>query len=110
MVMMVAMSGLSLSPRPASSPLSSLCLANLPTRAAGRRANDCRSQQRRGRQPHQHAAAPAHALAGEVVGRLADSDLAILVFLNRDHAFALDLLVLDEFYQRIKVLVDRLGS
>ena len=66
--------------------------------AAGRGADGDGGEQRRRRQADEHAdaAAPAEALAAEVVAGLADVDLAVRVALDEDHALGPDLLLLDE--------------
>ena len=89
-----------------------LVLGELADDAAGGRADGRRGQQRRRGQADQdaHAAAPAHALAAEVVAGLRDADLAALVVLDEDDALALDLLVLDELHQPIEVLLGRLDA
>jgi hypothetical protein len=89
-----------------------LVLGELADDAAGRRADCRRGEQRRRRQADQDAdaAAPAHALAAEVVAGLRDADPAVLVVLDEDHALALDLLVLDELDQPVEVLLGRLDG
>ena len=110
--MIAAVPGLSFSPRPFSSPLSTLCLANLPTMppAAAPTATDGEQRRRRQADEHADAAAPAHALAAEVVAGLRDADLAALVVLDEDQALALDLLVLDELHEPVEVLLGRLDG
>ena len=89
-----------------------LVLGELADQRAGRSAHDHRGQHRRGDQTDEEtdAAAPAHALAAQVVAGLVDDDLALLVFLDQDHAVGLDLLALDELHQRVEVLLRRLDS
>ena len=91
-------------------PLSTLWCMNLPIDAAGRGADGDGGEQRRRRQADEHAdaAAPAEALAAEVVAGLADVDLAVRVALDEDHALGPDLLLLDELHQRVEVLLGRL--
>ena len=91
-------------------PLSTLWCSELADQAAGRGADGDRGEQRRRRQADEHAdaAAPAEALAAEVVAGLADVDLAVRVVLDEDHALGPDLLLLDERYQRVEVLLGRL--
>jgi hypothetical protein len=80
--------------------------------AAGGGADGDRGQQRWSREAdeHAHAAAPAHALAAEMVTGLGHADLAALVVLDEDEALALDLLVLDESHEPVEVLLGRLGG
>ena len=87
-----------------------LVVHELADEAAGRGADGDGGEQRRSRQADEHAdaAAPAQALAAEVVAGLADVDLAVHVALDEDHALGADLLLLDERYQRVEVLLGRL--
>ena len=93
-------------------PLSTLCLANLPTHAAGGGADGDRAEQRRREEADDDAdaAAPAQALAAEVVAGLADLDLAVGVVRDEDHALGPDLLVLDELHEPVEVLLGRLDG
>ena len=54
------------------------------------------------------AAAPARALAAQVVAGVGDVDLAGLVAADQDHAVGPDLLLLDELAQLVEVLLGRL--
>ena len=104
--------GLELLAEPLLEPAVDLVLGELPDDAAGGRADGGRGEQRRRRETDQdaYAAAPAHALAPEVVAGLRHADLAALVVLDEDHALALDLLVLDELHQPVEVLLGRLSG
>ena len=86
-----------------------LVFGELADDAAGSDADGDRGEQRRSREAdeHAHTAAPAHALAAEVVAGLRDADLAALVVLYEDETFALDCLVLDERDERVEVLLGR---
>ena len=89
-----------------------LVLGELADDAAGGGADGDRGEQRRRGQADEDAdaAAPAHALAAEVVAGLRDADLAALVVLDEDDALALDLLVLDELHQPVEILLGRLDG
>jgi hypothetical protein len=80
--------------------------------AAGGGADRDRAEQGRREQADQEAdaAAPAQALAAQVVARLGHGDLATLVFFDEDDAFALDLLALDQLHEPVKVLLGRLDG
>ena len=112
MAMMAAVPGLSFSPSPCLEPAVDLVLGELADDAAGGGADGDRGEQRRRGEADQdaHAAAPAHALAAEVVAGLRDADLAALVVLDEDDALALDLLVLDELHQLVEVLLGCLDA
>ena len=87
-----------------------LVVHELADQTAGRGADGDGGQERRSREADEHAdaAAPAEALAAEVVAGLADVDLAVRVALDEDHALGADLLLLDERYQPVEVLLGRL--
>src|SRR6516162_5799073 len=91
MAMTTAVPGASLSPRPRSMPLSTLCLANFPTRAPAA------------------APTPAQALAAQVIAGLADAHFPVQVVLDQDHALRSDRLVLDQLHERVEVPLGRAG-
>ena len=73
--------------------------------AARRGAHRRRRQQRRREEAHGNAdpAAPAHALAAQVVARLLYRDAAVLGVSDEDHSLDLDLLCLDEPDERLEI-------
>jgi hypothetical protein len=106
MVMMAAMPGLRLAPRPSSSPTRA-CASRTADEAAGCGPDGDRGEHRRRREADEHAdaATPAHALAAEVVAGLGDATSPSSRLLDQDGALAADLLGPDAPHQLVEVLL-----
>ncbi len=87
-------------------------LSKLADQAARSRADDDRGEQwwREEANDETYAPTPAHALAAHMVACLGHTHFAILVMLDEDHPLGPDLLIFDELYESLKILLSRLDA